>query len=646
MAANALLPTAARNRTWRWLLSLSGVLLLIVYLAAVAGTSEPGQAPAFANAPLVIDKAIACSADTVGDTLPGADCAWKPIELPYDWRLKHPGLLADRWFKVYFQLPSVPASGVALFFTSFNRTGELFVNGTKLGSVGAMSAPLPLNWNRSQAKELPASMLRVGSNEVEIHQRCYANWDSGKLGTLRLGNPEQVRRIWERRTFWQNQLVVILGAATGAIGLFILGVWLGRRSEALYFWFGCESLVWTCVSLDYFAAYPPLPPQLWEEFVIAGQILRTVLMFIFVLRYCGRKAPRFEAVMWIYFLGGTVPLFAHLVQGDFLGVWLLGAVAASPYFAFLLVRQGFRRSRFEGSVLAVAAVSQVLLSGYDLALWMDFGARELPFLAHFTVPLYSLVVGLILIRHFVESLNAYERLNKVLEVRVAEKAAELETYYDKLSEAKRTQALATERARIMSEMHDGIGSQLTMALSLVRRLDQEPNPALREGATVAAVLTESIEDLQLIIDSLEPVENDLLTVLGTLRYRMQDRLAKAGIQLQWRVVDLPPLPILTPHSVLSILRIIQEAFANCLKHSGASRIEVVTGLNDSPETGEHAFVSIVDNGCGIGSGREGGRGLSNMRARAASLGGDLQVKSVAGRTEILLTFPTMRLQAA
>ena len=87
----------------------------------------------------------------------------------------------------------------------------------------------------------------------------------------------------------------------------------------------------------------------------------------------------------------------------------------------------------------------------------------------------------------------------------------------------------------------------------------EHNIALHEDGRVATVLRESIEDLQLIIDSLEPVENDLLTVLGTLRYRVQDRLSKSGIELQWNVVDLPPLPMLTPQSVLSILRILQEA---------------------------------------------------------------------------------------
>jgi signal transduction histidine kinase len=181
----------------------------------------------------------------------------------------------------------------------------------------------------------------------------------------------------------------------------------------------------------------------------------------------------------------------------------------------------------------------------------------------------------------------------------------------------------------------------------VRRMDREADPAHNgEDGRVATVLRESIEDLQLIIDSLEPVENDLLTVLGTLRYRLQDRLGKGGIELQWNVVDLPPLPMLTPHSVLSILRIVQEAFANCLKHSGATRIAVTTGLRGEPGIDETAHIGIVDNGNGIQPRQGVGRGMENMRRRAAALGGRLLVTSHAGRTEVLLEFPTLRLRAA
>jgi signal transduction histidine kinase len=241
-------------------------------------------------------------------------------------------------------------------------------------------------------------------------------------------------------------------------------------------------------------------------------------------------------------------------------------------------------------------------------------------------------------RRFIESLNAYEKLAGVLEQRVGAKAAELELNYEQLEESRRNEALALERSRIMSEMHDGIGSQLTLALTLVRGMDRQPDG---EDGRVATVLRECIEDLQMIIDSLEPVENDLLTVLGTLRYRLQDRLSKSGIDLQWNVVDLPPLPMLTPHSVLSILRILQEAFANCLKHSGATRIVVSTGLGSAPGIGETACIRIVDDGRGI-DGTRTGRGLENMRRRAEALGGRLKVTSRPGSTEVLLEIPTLR----
>ena len=69
----------------------------------------------------------------------------------------------------------------------------------------------------------------------------------------------------------------------------------------------------------------------------------------------------------------------------------------------------------------------------------------------------------------------------------------------------------------MADMHDGIGGQLISKLSLV-----ENGEASKEQ--VAAALRECIDDLRLAIDSLEPAGDDLLPVLGNLRYRLEPRL--------------------------------------------------------------------------------------------------------------------------
>src|ERR1700674_1825355 len=183
-----------------------------------------------------------------------------------------------------------------------------------------------------------------------------------------------------------------------------------------------------------------------------------------------------------------------------------------------------------------------------------------------------------------------------------------------MQQMERQAAVVEERQRIMSDMHDGIGGQLISTLSMAEHGEASM-------AEVAAGLRECIDDLRLTIDSLEPTENDLLPVLGNLRYRLEGRLKTQGITLDWRVMDVPKLACLTPQNVLHILRILQEAFTNVLKHARASIVQVETGV-DAP--GEHVFIRVRDNGHGF-TGDHAGHGLANMRRRAQVIGGILQI---------------------
>jgi len=620
-------------------------LALVLLAAGPPDARAAGTPPAPSS--LTIDRAAFCLAPGLSDTVPDATCGWESVQLAKVW---HPASkdapLGDAWFKLHFHLDAVPAQGLAMYTVAFNRSGRVFVNGSLLREIGAMGDPLPLNWNRAQYAVLPALMLRAGDNEIEIQQRTYG-WGSGWLAPVRLGSEDELRPVWQRRIYWQSDIVRLLGSCTFAIGIFMLGVWLGRRRDSMYFWFAWMALSWSLQSVDSYAEIPPLSPQVWERLVECMPVLRGVLLLMFVLRYGGMRRPVMETVAWAYFLLGAAAVFSGYMPHTLMDLWFLCLLVASLYLLYLQVRVGLRRSRVEGLLLGAASLLDLGLGTHDLMLFSEHTWIDRFYLAHYSAPLYLFVIGTILVRRFTESLSAHENLAAVLEQRIDEKAAELKLNYEQLVEARRNEALALERTRIMSEMHDGIGSQLTMALSLVRQLDIEKNPERAgEDGRVATVLRESIEDLQLIIDSLEPVENDLLTVLGTLRYRLQDRLGKSGIDLQWNVVDLPPLPMLTPHSVLSILRIVQEAFANCLKHSGADRIAVTTGLQGDPGVDELAHIVIVDNGRGIDLSRGAGRGLENMRRRAAALGGQLKILSQAGRTEVRLEFPTLRSASA
>ncbi|KQW02528.1 sensor histidine kinase [Rhizobacter sp. Root1221] len=193
--------------------------------------------------------------------------------------------------------------------------------------------------------------------------------------------------------------------------------------------------------------------------------------------------------------------------------------------------------------------------------------------------------------------------------------------------------IAEERQRIMREIHDGIGANLLTAFAMLER-EQLPQGQLVQ------LLRECIDDLMLTVDSLEFAEQDIVALLATLRYRLEKRLLAAGIEMDWRVTELPPLTWLEPNHALSVLRLAQEALVNVVKHAQATSVRVATWER---RVDDRAGVEVVisDNGVGFDTGQlpSRGHGLRNMRDRAGALGGRVDVASTPGATTVTLWLP-------
>jgi signal transduction histidine kinase len=147
--------------------------------------------------------------------------------------------------------------------------------------------------------------------------------------------------------------------------------------------------------------------------------------------------------------------------------------------------------------------------------------------------------------------------------------------------------------------------------------------------------------MRMAVDSLQPVHGDLVTVLATLRYRMQPRLAAAGLDVEWDVVNLPVLNDLSPHAVLQVQRILLEAVTNVLKHARASKL-VVTVRVDHGGGSPVVRLTLSDNGVGLRDGGQPplGQGLANMRLRAETIGARLEVAAAdGGGTQVRLDWP-------
>lgn len=190
--------------------------------------------------------------------------------------------------------------------------------------------------------------------------------------------------------------------------------------------------------------------------------------------------------------------------------------------------------------------------------------------------------------------------------------AALERTHDNIARAAIAQSRIMEREQLLQDMHDGFGSQLASARLLAERGHLEPHE-------LADILQQCMSDLFLFTDTLRTGESNLADGLYDLRYRTTQRTAHLSLDWQW-LIKLDPLPKLDQRSVLYILRIIQEALNNALKHSRATRIIVAASIHAEQDVLE---LSVTDNGSGLPEHIRYGRGLRGMQHRAREIGAEL-----------------------
>jgi signal transduction histidine kinase len=426
------------------------------------------------------------------------------------------------------------------------------------------------------------------------------------------------------------------------IGLITLALWLRRRQEPAYLLiFGVAALA-SLHSLEYFVGAGPIPVSdnafQWME--SNSETWYGALTFIMVTYYIGGATVwmrRLVLAFALAFTAWTTALVGLSIRlQDMLGViWLLNL--SLTLLTIAVAWWGYRLSPTRIGLLYCMLISMTLPVGLiDIAIstfkLSDEGVYAVPY-----VPALQAILFLyILVDRHLAALAEAEGARAHLANRLAQRESELAVTYERLRESEQQQMLARERQRLMRDMHDGVGSSLIGALMAVERGGAPPEQT-------AEILRRCLDDLKLAIDSLEPVDSDLLLLLATARYRLEPRFEQAGIRLVWSVGQLPPLPKITPEHALHILRIVQEIFTNIVKHAQAREVRLSVSAS-----GSHVAIDIVDDGVGFDVAAATApapadapqrRGLANIAARATAIGGAITWTSVQGRTSVALTIP-------
>ena len=558
---------------------------------------------------------------------PPDSAAWRPLQLPDNWNLSRPQQGGFGWYRLRFDLPHIPDAPQAIYLRKLSMNASVYVNGAFLASGGSFEEPVARHWNRPLFFTIPPSLLKQGRNELQIRLWAYPN-SRGGVDEIQIGSAAALLPHYERRYFVQTILPQLCNIVVAAQGLIALAIWARRRDEAYYVYFSAFALLWTIRSTHMLIRDIPIPTFYWDIWVQSSFGWCALLFNVYAMRYLGTRWRWMEAFFLIYAALGPIAMYLagpsklHAVASN----WSFAIVPLGIFCETFLIRAALRSRSLEDLLVTIVWALVIAAAIHDGFVHRDKLAFDSFYMVSYVMILLCLVVGWHQTSRMVRALNEAERLNLELEQRVAQKHAELAANFDRMQEMERQTAVDEERRRIMSEMHDGIGSQLIATLELVEH-------GAAPGPQVACELRECLDSLRLAMDSLERTDDDLLTVLGSLRYRLEGRLKRHGIALNWQVEDVPKLSALSPQNVLHILRILQEAFTNVLKHARAQTITVKTGIEK-----EWVFIKVADDGCGF-TGDRVGRGLMNMRRRAAALGATLEITPSPASTTLSLYLP-------
>ena len=453
--------------------------------------------------------------------------------------------------------------------------------------------------------------LPPGARTVQVELQSPAYFPTGvvraEIGPTAALLPVQARAAELAVAYVDSASLLLLVTAVVALGL-----WAMRRADRALLWLGITCGLWGLRGLMWFGHAVYLAPAPFEQLNSLNIALASASLGVAILHMLG-GARRWESRALLVNVLVCCAAFAaaELAGQGARAVRALCLLTSFAGFCWICLRAwrgrrqpGSSRGLWHGRLL-LAGLGVLLACGlHDLLLLGGALPPDRPSLVFWGFVALLLGLSALSAQYVVLTLN-------------------------------RAEQNAQARERLLRDMHDGLGAQLMTALRGVERGALAP-PA------VAEALQDSLDELRLLMDSTD-MNQYLPGALADWRNRWDPRLAAADVALDWRIdasLDAVQLP---GDTVLQVMRILQEAAANVVKHAQARRLSMAAAVHGAGP-GAVLRIEILDDGRGLpdGPARAGARGLKNMRLRAQQIGARLDVGRRAAPhqgTQVVLELP-------
>jgi signal transduction histidine kinase len=596
---------------------IAALLFAWMWLLAPVAVAQTLSSP---DATIELRSAEAAPADWQSQ-VPPAD-GWTPVKLMDLWDARWPHHDGVVWYRLHWNQANADQPAGLLIDYVYSAYA-LYLNGSLIYRDAHLSEPLSRTWIRPQYFLLDRPLLHQGENTLLVRVSGLAAYQPG-FGTVTIGNPDVVQAKQRRGEFWRYDVQLFDQSVSLVFGGLFFILWLLRRKDSYYGWYALCTMFWTCYAFN-FVAPSPWPfdnTDVWEALNAASYVASTITFAIFLLRYAGRRLRRSERAMWLFC---AAVFAAACFCPQWLGHHRIAAYVAgcSIYYAANFGFMGFamRHPRTDHYALAGSLLIPIFVSARDMLVLFDV-IRSDNYLMAVTSPLTIIGMGSALAYRFAVAMRRAENFNVELRREVDAATHRLTETLQREHDLALNNARIGERLNLVRDLHDGFGGSLISAITTL----EDPRRPL-EPAQVVGTLKELRDDLRLIIDTTtHERDTDLAGLLAPLRHRWSQRLDTIGIDSRWTVEGADHLNLGTMRA-LELLRFLQEALTNALKHSGATQVQV-----HIRREGDVLGVDVRDDGRGFDpdSLATRGAGLPSLRARAARLGATLQVVSSPG----------------
>ncbi len=574
--------------------------------------------------------------------------AARAVTLPYFSSLRNATDDPPR-FSGHFVRPADEAKRAwSVFLPRFTNGVEVMVNGVAILDSRRDPAANRPDRNTPAIAVIPPSLLRDGDNAISITLFIWGPI-TGFLDRIWVGPDELLRPSYNLRTLIFVTLPVVFSSWQAILAVILGIMWVMRRHEPAY------GVLAAAMAVGVAQAFLPTPMgdatplSRLNVVLIASAPIECALVLTFALLFSGMKWPRYG---WLLFLPGALlalaGLFGHqsLVRALFLVLAIPMVGASLVLMAVITAHSVLKRRNVASFLLGCAGTIMLTCWIADMLAIFQVVPNRI-FVSRLSYSAMLVAIGAGLTWRFARALNEVDSFAGRLVAQVREAEEKLKASFAREEERARAAALTRERTRLMRDLHDGLGGQLVSIVALSERGNGSPD--IGEAARAA------LKDLRLVIDSMDDIGGDLMLALGSWRERAMAQLRPHGIALDWRAgtaQGLPVHPELRPWHVIQIVRLLDEAVTNAVKHANARRITVRIETLAGPAGVERGCITVEDDGKGFEVSPDGtaavsikaARGLRNMRSRATRCGAELELSScTAGDgvqgTRVRLTMP-------